>query len=211
MTPKEKVDFAIRSQFLKDLWLWKTGKKEKEVNFGHLSLSSLAKSEWSHEFAFEMASCVEVLLRQAYTKEVAAFQVFMQNRLIMGAFRYGKIGDPAKPKFDRVAAMERYFDKYITTGNSERLIDLANYCLLEYVEGDNLGLPINLTPLIASFDYKQYTHLVWDQIRLYKLGKLTLDLVALAALAFCMYLKQVHPEHHFEATDNTDLHCNYDI
>lgn len=65
----------------------------------------------------------------------ADFEDRMRNRLIMGALRYGLIGKPGKPKYDRIKSIIKRLDIYRTTGNLETLVDVANLCLLEYVEG----------------------------------------------------------------------------
>jgi hypothetical protein len=71
----------------------------------------LAKSEWSDEF-----------------------EMLMRNRLIMGALRYGLIGAPGKPQYDRLASIEKRMKAYRESGNKEMLVDCANLCLMEFVE-----------------------------------------------------------------------------
>ena len=65
------------------------------------------------------------------------FEQLMRNRLIMGAMRYGKMGDPSKPQYDRISDILRRAKEYKKTGNDELLADIANAALLEYVEGDH--------------------------------------------------------------------------
>jgi hypothetical protein len=79
---------------------------------GAMSLEELQKSEWS-----------------------SLFEQLMRNRLIMGAFRYGRLGAEGKPQFDRVAYIRKCLDKYEQTGNLECLVDVANLALVEFVEG----------------------------------------------------------------------------
>ena len=64
----------------------------------------------------------------------AGFERLMRNRLIMGALRYGVLGAPGKPQYDRVASMEKRLRKYRETGNMELLVDVANLCLCEFAE-----------------------------------------------------------------------------
>lgn len=71
----------------------------------------LAKSEWSSEF-----------------------EQLMRHRLIMGALRYGRIHLPNKRTYNRVPSMVRRLKKYAESGNKEFLVDVANLCLLEFVE-----------------------------------------------------------------------------
>ena len=76
------------------------------------TLDELAASEWSPEF-----------------------ERLMRNRLIMGALRYGKLGEPNKPAYDRFKSMFKRLLAYRDTGNLELLVDIANLCLVEFVDG----------------------------------------------------------------------------
>lgn len=78
------------------------------------TLDQLAASQWSPEF-----------------------ERFMRNRLIMGALRYGLIGSTGKPRYDRLAGIEKRMSQYRQTGNLEFLVDVANLALLEFVEGEH--------------------------------------------------------------------------
>jgi hypothetical protein len=79
---------------------------------GAMSLEELQKSEWS-----------------------SLFEQLMRNRLVMGAFRYGRLGAEGKPQFNRAAYMMLCIQKYKKTGNLECLVDVANLALVEFVEG----------------------------------------------------------------------------
>ena len=79
---------------------------------GAMSLKELQKSEWSY-----------------------LFEQLMRNRLVMGAYRYGRLGHPGKPDYDRVGYMQRCIRQYDRTGNLECLVDVANLALVEFVEG----------------------------------------------------------------------------
>ncbi len=98
---------------LDNLWRWKCGLPEIERPSvsEHVSLQELKETEWSVDF-----------------------EKLMRNRLVMGALRYGRIGDGCKPKYERTASMVSRLEKYNETGNKEFLVDVANLCLLEFVE-----------------------------------------------------------------------------
>lgn len=102
--------------FVDNLWRWKCGLPELEETKidNKLDYTELIQSEWSNEF-----------------------EQLMRNRLIMGAIRYGKINAKNKPKYDRIDSIVKRAIKYNETKNSEFLVDIANLCLLEFVEGDN--------------------------------------------------------------------------
>jgi len=78
------------------------------------SLDELKETEWSPEF-----------------------EQLMRNRLIIGSIRYERFNHPGKHDYDRIRAIERKLASYIWTGNTELLVDLANYCLLEFVFGNH--------------------------------------------------------------------------
>jgi len=63
------------------------------------------------------------------------FEKLMRNRLIMGAIRYGKLGEPGKPNYDRIESIIKRAKKFNETGNTEFLVDIANLALVEFVEG----------------------------------------------------------------------------
>ena len=99
--------------FIKNLWRRSCGLPEiEEPKLPELEV--LRESEWNPEF-----------------------EQLMRNRLVMGAIRYGRIGESNKPTYDRVSSAIARLEKYRTTGNTEFLVDVANLCLLEYAEGEH--------------------------------------------------------------------------
>jgi len=63
------------------------------------------------------------------------FEQLMRNRLIIGAMRYGQIHGMDKPLWNRIKAAKERLAIYEETGNLEMLVDIANFCLLEFEEG----------------------------------------------------------------------------
>ena len=104
-------------RFFEAAWRWKCGLPEKDSK-PHPPLDILRETEW----------CTE-------------FERLMRNRLIMGSFRYGCLGEKGKPKWDRVSAIIKRAEAYRSSGNKEMLVDIANFCLLEFVEGDGYFTP----------------------------------------------------------------------
>lgn len=95
-----------REHFASNLWRWKAGVPETEyVPIDH-------SAQWS-----------------------PAFEQLMRRRLILGAYRYGVIGASCKPQYNRTEACIRRLAAYQESGNLELLVDVANLCLLEFVEG----------------------------------------------------------------------------
>ncbi len=96
--------------FFQQAWRWKCGKPEEAPPFGaHPPLEELRKTEWNPRF-------IEL----------------MQNRLIMGSFRYYLFRDPRKWTSDLPAGLRKKLAAYEETGNTENLVDIANYALLEF-------------------------------------------------------------------------------
>ena len=95
--------------FLANLWRRRAGLPEFSGLFEELSVT-----QWSTEF-----------------------ERLMRNRLMVGAMRYGRMGAPDKPKYDRLGAIKAIVDQYEKTGNDELLVDGANLFMLEYREGDH--------------------------------------------------------------------------
>lgn len=104
--------------YVEQAWRWKCGLPEEEERPKKevVDLEKLKKTEWSNKF-----------------------EQLMRNRLLMGALRYGKMAHTPeelakKPTYDRVDSCLRRLEKYKQTGNKEYLVDVANLCLLEFVE-----------------------------------------------------------------------------
>ena len=93
-------------KYIKNLWLWKCGMPEERLN-----MNDLYKTEWSSEF-----------------------ERLMRNRLVMGAYRYGRLQPGKKPRYDRIKEMKRRIELYVKTGNQEYLIDIANFAMCEFIE-----------------------------------------------------------------------------
>ena len=100
------------SHFIREVLLNRLGITEANKINGTPTLESLKRTEWSDEF--------EKLMREG---------------LVMGALRYGKLGAPNKPQYDRIPDMIRRLKQYQSDGNLEHLRDVANIALCEFVEG----------------------------------------------------------------------------
>lgn len=82
---------------------------------GHIpSLEVLKKTEWS-----------------------PVFEQACRYRLIMGGIRYGRLHAPGKKQYDRIIAALKRLQEYQITGNDELLIDVSNFCMLEFEEGNH--------------------------------------------------------------------------
>ena len=98
--------------FLNNLWRRSANMKEIEIQKSGRTLPYLRATQWNDDF-----------------------ESMMRNRLVMGAIRYGLLGEKNKPQYDRVSEIQKRLKKYRDTGNLEFLVDIANLALCEFVEG----------------------------------------------------------------------------
>ena len=128
-------DYAARllRGFLDNLWRWSAGMPECAIAEREplTSLPELWASEWSPEF-----------------------ERLQRNRLVLGALRYGRLGEREKGSWDRIPAACAALEDYLETGNLENLVDAANLCMLEFVEG------VHPRRHFAASDDKQHVHLI---------------------------------------------------
>jgi len=67
------------------------------------------------------------------------FERLMRNRLLMGALRYETFAEKRqlKTQYDLLGAIEHKLDLYRVTGNTECLVDIANYAMIEFECGSH--------------------------------------------------------------------------
>lgn len=64
------------------------------------------------------------------------FLQYMFNRLLMGRLRYGPKTE-GSVKYDLIDAIKAKLNIYETTGNTEMLVDIGNYAMLEFRFGNH--------------------------------------------------------------------------
>ena len=106
----------MREYFLENLWRWKCGLKEIDINSPKYDIQELRKTQVSQRF-------IE----------------FMTNRMVLGTFRYGKWQDNKKNniKYDRINSIRHRLDLFDKTGNTELLVDIANLAMIEFEISDH--------------------------------------------------------------------------
>ena len=112
------LENPVRKGFLFNLWLWSC--ELPEIDF----LAPVNK-----HFVSE--------LQNEDTWYSAEFVKLMKNRLFLGALRYGAFRQYTffrKPQYDLLKTIRRKLKFYEETGNTELLVDIANYALIEFVE-----------------------------------------------------------------------------
>lgn len=61
------------------------------------------------------------------------FMVGMANRMEMSFYKYGNLHDAYPNKLDALASLELRLKKYQETGNTEFLMDAANFAMIEFM------------------------------------------------------------------------------
>lgn len=74
----------------------------------------------------------------------------MLNRMAMSFFKYGKITDAYPSKRDAMATLKKYIALYEQDGNLERLIDAANYLMIEFIAPKREGAVMRATDSAES-------------------------------------------------------------
>lgn len=57
----------------------------------------------------------------------------MANRLVVSHFKYGSIAENYPDKVNALASLQQRIVEYLKTGNTEFLIDVANFALIEFM------------------------------------------------------------------------------
>lgn len=57
----------------------------------------------------------------------------MRDRMEVSYAKYGPVRDAYPSKFNAMEDLQRRLCKYIETGNTEWLIDAANFCMIEFM------------------------------------------------------------------------------
>lgn len=57
----------------------------------------------------------------------------MQNAMCVSFYKYGALAEAYPSKLDAVASLKLRLDKYAETGNTEYLVDAANFAMIEFM------------------------------------------------------------------------------
>jgi hypothetical protein len=160
------------------------------------SLDDQRISEWSKEFEELMLSRLLGKVNRCYGWYRKITEI-MKARLRLGGMRYGWLGSPNKPQYDRLKDIESNRLVVFRRCCDPRLLaDVANFCLLEFVEGDhpsrylpdsnkkgNVKHLNSLTKLISSSTLDKRLDLIPMMVDQFKLSQNLTILVDIAAIA----------------------------
>jgi hypothetical protein len=57
----------------------------------------------------------------------------MANRMSVSYHKYGQVSDGYPTKFSAIESLQQRINTYIETGNTEYLIDVANFAMIEFM------------------------------------------------------------------------------
>ena len=83
---------------------------------------------------FEQVERLPDLEELKQTEYCDEFDELRRNRMVMGAFRYGRLSNPDKWKYNFIEGLRKKLWAYVDTGNTENLVDAANYLMLEFMQ-----------------------------------------------------------------------------
>lgn len=92
---------------------------------------------WTQGLTYETVKTLDSMEELQQTQWSKEFEQLMRNRLVIGSLRYGKMLANGKPQYDRIASARRHLEQYEESGNLEHLVDVANTCLIEFLEGNH--------------------------------------------------------------------------
>lgn len=61
------------------------------------------------------------------------FLTGMLHRMSLSFFKYGPVKDAFPQKVDAIATLRMFLDRYERDGNTERMMDVANYAMIEFM------------------------------------------------------------------------------
>jgi len=82
---------------------------------------------------------VEVRLAAPATEFSKQFVQGMANRMAVSYHKYGKVADGFPANIDAIASLQARLAKYAETGNTEWLMDVANFAMIEFMHPRHKG------------------------------------------------------------------------
>lgn len=86
------------------------------------------------------------------------FEGLMRRRLIVGGYRYGRLGDLDRPAYDTIGSIKKRAERYLADGNQEHLVDITNLALVEFVRGC-----CHPSPTFAPVDDGEHAEILEDR------------------------------------------------
>jgi hypothetical protein len=74
-----------------------------------------------------------ILLAAPETEFSQKFVQGMANRMAVSFHKYGPVSSGYPERLDAIASLQQRIQKYVDTGNTEFLMDVANFAMIEYL------------------------------------------------------------------------------
>ena len=162
-----------------------------------MTYKELRETRWVPDFEKMMRKCLKKIMpgfkaQGTFWSDEA--ETYMRNRLMMGALRYGAWESDTSKEYCYVTTLQDRITWYMETGNTEHLIDLMNYCLIEFRTNH---------PHMSDKDPLVYRHLTFDEcIMAYRDSKDAFFLVLIACRTMVTFEFGKHPKKHFSSEDD---------
>lgn len=107
------------------------------------------------------------------TEFSADFAQGMADRMAVSYCKYGRVAEAYPARVDAIASLRRRLEKYEQTGNTEWLIDVANFAMIEFMHPSHKNAHFAATDAKASpgrkwrgeVDASQLPNRIQDHVR----------------------------------------------
>jgi len=99
----------------------------------------------------------EQILRRNFSED---FVQKMRNRIVTSHYKYGWMEDTYPELADAIASLEERLELFKKTGNTEHLVDVANFAMIEFMfprhpNAHFVGTDSDKSPGLVGISYKQ--------------------------------------------------------
>lgn len=99
----------------------------------------------------------ESILKRDFSED---FIQKMKNRIVVSHYKYGWMSDTYPELADAIACLEERLELFKKTGNTEYLVDVANFAMIEYMHPRHpnahfKGTDSDQSPGLVGTSYKQ--------------------------------------------------------
>jgi hypothetical protein len=201
---------VINDLFLWNLWLDISGKAEEfiDTNPSKLEYETIKKRNWNREFhgtankfidLFETVSKIGI---EDFNKKYVDFIKKSRNRMIMGFYRYGELGNQGM--IDRATYLIKKGRYYHETGNKEALLDCANVAMAEWTEKGFKTFDEKSSALKITLPSTIPGALLEAAAELYETTRNPACLITIRNIALTEWVFEKHYKAHFSSVDDQD-------
>jgi hypothetical protein len=205
-----KYTTIINDLFLWNLWLDISGRAEEfiDTNPGNASYEIIKKRNWNQEFHRTANKCLDLfeitgeIWIEDFNKKYADFIKKSKNRMIIGFYRYGELGNQGM--IDRATYLIKKGRYYHETGNKEALLDCANVAMAEWVEKGFKTFDEKSSALKITLPSTIPGALLEAAAELYETTRNPACLITIRNIALTEWVFEKHYKAHFSSVDDQD-------